>query len=258
MARVYGRHFLEVDSKFFESGFNGPLVGKLFIAAEEVFCDGRYAFMDRLKALVTSPRIGINVKHGSQYEAVNRFNLLATSNHPNALHLDAQDRRVFVHEVTAGKPPAGYFKRLYGWADDGGIDHLFTHLKTLDLADFDPYAPARMTESKQRMVDNSRSDLDRWIADLGYSDFPDICDLKELLLKAREACPTVAYKLQAHTLSSAFSKEGINTRRLPGSISGRPTVAAIRNKDFWSKQETGSWVTAWKSKLNTSYEEQAE
>jgi putative DNA primase/helicase len=242
---IYGEHFLEVESRFFESGFNGPLVGKLLVSAEEISCDGKFAFMDRLKSLVTSPRIGINVKHGAQYEAINRFNILATSNHPNALHLDGNDRRVFVHEVTAPKPPDEYFKRLYGWGlSQAGKDSLFTHLKSLDLGDFDPYASAPITESKLRMVDASKSDLDRWIADLEYAeDF--VCDLVEpnaLLVKAREACPTI--RLQTSVLCAALHKQGYEVRRMSKTYK-QAYLVAIRNRAEWRKLDNATWGKHW-------------
>ncbi|GEM_PF-3337928 len=247
---IYGEHFLEVESAFFEAGFNGPLVGKLFISAEEVLCDGRFAFMNRLKGLVTSPRVGINVKHGAQFEAVNRFNLLATSNHPNALHLDDQDRRVFVHELTAGTPPPGYFSRLYEWGESqAGKDALFTHLRTLAMGDFDPYAPARVTEAKLRMVDNSRSDLDRWIDELEFSGLPDLVELKVLVEKARAACPMT--RLQANTLSAAVHKAGYDTRRLSKTYN-QVQLVAIRDGAAWHTADYSDWGRYWRGEVAKS------
>ncbi len=254
MQGLYGQHFLEVESQFFESNFNGSLVGKLFISAEEVFCDGRFGFMNRLKSLITSPRVNINVKHGAQFESVNRFNLLATSNHSNALHLDDQDRRVFVHEITAQNPPDGYFKRLYQWGhSQAGKDSLFSHLKTLDLADFDHYAHARVTESKLRMIDNSRSDLDRWIAELDFSDLPDLVELNHLLQKAREVCPTT--RIQGNTLSAAFNKAGFEIRRLSKTYK-QIRLVAIREREKWRMAEGTDWGRFWngevtKEKINS-------
>jgi hypothetical protein len=244
---IYRDHFLEVDSAFFESGFNGQLAGTLFVSAEEIFCNGRHDFMNRLKSFVTSPRININVKHGAQYEAINRFNILATSNHPNALHLDGNDRRVFVHEVICPKPPDSYFKTLYGWGlSQSGKDSLLTHLKTLDLGDFDPYASAPTTEAKLRMVEASRSDLDRWIEDLECCEqFPfDLVELRTLLDKARLACPTV--RLQANTLSAAFHKAGYESRRMSKTFN-QVQLISIRNRTEWRQLDNAIWGNHWKT-----------
>ncbi len=247
MQELYGEHFLEVDSEFFNSNFNGSLVGKLFVSAEEVLCDGRFIFMNRLKSLITSPRVNINVKHGAQFEAVNRFNLLATSNHPNALHLDDQDRRVFVHEITAQNPPSDYFNRLYQWGESqAGKDSLFTHLKNLDLADFNPHAHARVMESKLRMIDNSRSDLDRWIAELEFSDLPDLVELNELLEKARAACPST--RLQGNTLSAAFNRTVIEIRRMSKTYK-QIRLVAIRDCQQWRTADGSDWGKFWRGEI---------
>jgi hypothetical protein len=238
---LYASHFIEVDSQFFESGFNGQLVGKLLLAAEEIHCQGRFSFMDRLKPLITSPRISINVKHGAQYEAINRFNLLATSNHANALYLDPQDRRVFVWEIQGQKPLQEYFDRLFEWGQSQeGKDSLFTHLKKLDLSGFDPHAEPPSIPSKQAMIDAGRSDLDRWIEDLeSRKDIRELISLKNLLKQAKRECELP--RLAGNTLSAALNKAGIKIKRLSKTYN-QDYVVCIRNWEHWQKQDLKEWA----------------
>jgi hypothetical protein len=134
------------------SRFNGFLKSVILRVSEahDLGEYNRYAMYERLKAYTAAPPDGLRIdeKHLREYTIVNCCGLVITTNHRvDAIYLPADDRRHYVcwSELTKDDFVAGYWQRLWGWYDAGGLHHVAAHLSELDLSKFNPKAPPPKT-----------------------------------------------------------------------------------------------------------------
>ena len=98
------------------------------VYGQEIITHGRRDLYNHLKPFhlgtedaACSQREGLR-----QYTVPNHQNWIITTNHDNALALEDDDRRFWVHRVFAEEPPGeGYFAQLYSWFDRGGCARVF-------------------------------------------------------------------------------------------------------------------------------------
>ena len=165
-------HFCVIGQSQLESEFNGWLADKVLVLGDEVSSLDRRTHTDRLKRWVTEKTLQVNEKGIPLRQATSTANFIFISNHADAVFLDDKDRRFFVHEVTAEAMTEAEADRFIQWRDHGGHKALLDFLLRVrtDRGVFNPYAPAPSTEAKRAMVEDSRSDLERWLSDLLVSD----------------------------------------------------------------------------------------
>ena len=162
--KIYGDNATEIQDKDLSAGFNEWAENKQFVLGDEITGGDKRSSADRMKSMITQKLLRLNPKYIPSYTVPDCINYLFTSNHPDAFFLEDRDRRFFIHEVK-GKPlPAPFWTKYYKWLNGSGAHALFNHLLNLDLKDFNPQAPAIMTDSKQEMIDNGRSDLGSWVS----------------------------------------------------------------------------------------------
>jgi hypothetical protein len=167
MRKVYGPDNTSiVKQQELESAYNSWAHSKQFLICEEITGNDNRKFADRLKDLITGPTITINEKFVPAIELPNRANLLFLTNHLDAFHIDADDRRLCILEIEAKPQSAAWYDRYYAWLDSGGASALFHKLLSRDLSKFNPHAHALITNAKKRMVEYSRSDVERWAYEL--------------------------------------------------------------------------------------------
>jgi hypothetical protein len=97
------------------------------------------------------------------------MNFVFLSNHSSAMAVDDHDRRYHVVEVTADRLPPDEANAFVKWRDGGGLGHLLHRLLAVDLSAFDPKARAPETAAKRQMIENNRSDLAVWAAEIIHS-----------------------------------------------------------------------------------------
>jgi len=165
-------HFVVIGQAQLESTFNGWLLDKVLVLGDEVSSLDKRSQTNRLKAWVTGPTFICNEKGIKERIAENHANFIFVSNHFDALFLEDQDRRFFVCEVTSPKLTEAESDRFCAWRDLGGREALLHFLQTIktDRTVFNPFAPAPETDAKTRMIESSRSDVERWLTDLVASD----------------------------------------------------------------------------------------
>jgi hypothetical protein len=105
----------------------------------------RYAMHDHLKPVLASPpeTFRINRKYVQEFAAANVVGAVITTNHPEALYLPDDDRRLLVASspCKAGEFKPEFFTALYRWYfQEGGIGHIVAFLKARDLSKFNAYA----------------------------------------------------------------------------------------------------------------------
>jgi len=166
MKRIYGANYTEIGNEELASTFNGWAARRQFVLGDEIAGSDKREFMDKLKRMITQPVVRVNEKNLPAYELADCANLLLTSNHPNALSLRDEDRRVFVHHVTAPSLDDEFYMPYYLWLDTGGAACLFDYLLRLPLGDFNEKSRAPMTSAKAAMIAHSYSDVEQWARDL--------------------------------------------------------------------------------------------
>lgn len=119
--------------------FNSWILGKLFIAVEEVYVTDRREVLDALKPLITNDRIDIQAKGRDQFTGDNRANFGMCSNHKDAIMKTMGDRRYavfytaqqFVEDLTRDGMDGMYFPDLYNWLNKCNgyeiVSHFLTH-----------------------------------------------------------------------------------------------------------------------------------
>lgn len=157
------RHHKVVGNEVFDDQFNDWQSQKVYVVADEVSSTDKRTTADRIKGWVTASHNNINVKHSAKFAEHNIIKYVFLSNHPDAVYLNDKDRRFFVCEGPDKKIPDSLRLPFLAWKANGGLSHLRHYLESLDTTGFDPKAHAPVTESKLRMVDSNKSDLEVWI-----------------------------------------------------------------------------------------------
>ena len=149
----------------------------------------RFALYERLKAYTAAPPDGLRIdeKNLREYTIPNCCGVVITSNHQDALFLPADDRRHYVawSELTKDSFVDDYWRRIWGWYDAGGLNHVAAYLAELDLAKFDPKAPPPKTPAFWQIVSTGSAPEDAELADLlDKLGNPDAVTLAQLRAKA--------------------------------------------------------------------------
>lgn len=166
VGEIYGKNFTEIAGSDLHASFNEWAEGKQFIMGDDVTGSDKRADADYLKKLITQKELRVNVKYLPSYTVRDCINYFFTANHPDSFFLEDNDRRFFIHEVVVGPLGNEFYQRYDAWLRGGGAKFVFHYLMNLDISDFEPFAPAFMTQAKQRMIENVRSDLGSWVRQL--------------------------------------------------------------------------------------------
>lgn len=140
--------------------FNDYLHESLVVAVEEVREGGRrYEVSDRIRDVLTEPRLEINRKYGAKSTERVYCNFFLMSNHRDALALPQEDRRIAVLTGPDQAKPNNYYDNLYGWLESPGLGELFHYLKARDLSAFD-FRRAPHTRGRSLMVEGAKSETE--------------------------------------------------------------------------------------------------
>lgn len=246
LAAIYGRNAVEIDNEALRASFNDWAENRQFVIGDEITAGDARIDKDKLKQMVTRKDISINQKFMPVFRIRDCINYLFTSNSPDALFVEDQDRRYFIHEVTAGRGERAFYERCDAWLHGDGPSHLFHHLLNLDLKDFNPRESAPMTAAKKNMIVVGKSDVGMWChqlkEDAAYvlrplgEEIAAECDLytPSQLLKAYD--PNGIKRVTAPGMSRELVRSGF--RQLNGGSPVRTKLGvlriyAIRNADRW-------------------------
>ena len=166
MKEIYGENGAEITDTQLEDERNVFAAEKQFVLANEVTGSDKRTMVGRLRNLITQHSVVINKKYQPDYVVRDTINYFFTSNHIDAVYMEDDERRFFVHEVLGPRlidVDAACVKAYDSWLRSGGAaSAVFYHLLNLDLTGFDPTAPAPDTASKDAMVAASRSEVEAW------------------------------------------------------------------------------------------------
>jgi hypothetical protein len=166
MRRIYGDNWGVLETKHFHSNFNSYVVGKQFILGDEISVTEKRSVSERLKSMLTQEQVLVEEKYQIPYVVEDHANYYFTSNYPDAFYVEEDDRRFFIHEVTAAPLITTWRDRYFAWLEQGGAAALFDHLLRVSLTGFDAFERPPLTAAKVDMIQIGVSDVRRWIEDV--------------------------------------------------------------------------------------------
>ena len=118
----------------------------------------RGSVVEMLKDWITAPSITVHPKGTKAYTMVARFFITATSNHPDAIKLENEERRWAIHQMLAAKMTEAEGDHIYTefLSTDRAAGALRAYFLGVDLTGFNPRSPAPETADRKAMIDNSR------------------------------------------------------------------------------------------------------
>lgn len=252
---IYGTNSIEINNKDLKSGFNGWAKNRQFVHMSEISGTEARVDADWLKNQITQSLVRINEKYLPEYVVPDCINYGGTSNHPDSLFIEDEDRRYFVHEVVGAPANRDLYEMCHKWLHGNGppgsyegvgASVLFDYLLKLDLKGFNPREHAPMTKAKKAMMLNGKSDLAMWCVQLKEDPATILAPLGE---KAAGSCDlfTPSLVLRAYDIDGSSKVKPIGMarelvragfRQMNGvspirTKAGLVRVYAIRNHDKW-------------------------
>jgi hypothetical protein len=150
--RLFGFHFkLVTDDEHVVGHFNAHMEDAVVVLADEAFFAGNKKHANILKSMITAD---VKMTEGKGIDARptrNCIHLFIASNNEHVVHLDGDDRRYLVLDVSERwKERADVFGKIAEQMQNGGYEALLHLLKTRDLKDFSPHKPPLKTKAKDR------------------------------------------------------------------------------------------------------------
>lgn len=154
-----GRHNIaSIDTSTIANQWTHYLKAQV-IYVQEMHHQGRRDQYNYLKPFISSQKtlVQVNEKGLRQYFVPNYQNWVITTNYDDAIMLDDDDRRFWVHRALISEPPGGdYFTRYFKWLAAGGTEKIFGWLLSRDVTGFDAKARPPMTAAKRAMVEGAQ------------------------------------------------------------------------------------------------------
>lgn len=133
---------------------------------EELMASGSFGVADRLKTVISEPTLRIAEKFKNIYSIPNHLNIMAFTNHADALKLENGERRWMILECKAAPRSEGYYNELFDRINSKNGPRAVKHLlmnRDLDL--FNPKGRAPATAAKDEMRRLSMEDAEAFLMD---------------------------------------------------------------------------------------------
>ena len=157
------RHTKVVGQEVFNDGFTDWQAHKVVVICDEVSSTDKRSTSDRIKGWITATDNTINAKNEPKFTQDNLIKYIFLSNHADAVFLNETDRRFFVVEATSTRLPSDFADDYVKWRDSDGCSALRNYLVNINTKEFNPKAPAPSSNAKREMVEDNKSDLERWV-----------------------------------------------------------------------------------------------
>jgi len=245
--RLYGKHSKTITATELHDKNNGWAEDAVFVLGEENSSSDHRADANRLKHLVTGSDMFIHEKYKVARVAPNLLNFMFTSNHPNAFHLDIHDRRFFVSSIDGRPKSADFYTDFVSWRDAPcSMDALMDHLLKVDLTGFEPFGHAPISKAKEKMIEESKTEIERWISDMLTDGYivnklgTEIISIPELVTLYHN--DTGCGRTNATALSRAlFRQLPYETRRV-ALRKKRLSLVTLQRPEFWNNQDSQAWA----------------
>jgi hypothetical protein len=246
---VFGPYAGVTDAKQLHSPYNGWLYAKTMIVCDEIMTGitgyrAGLELFDTIKTYIdtSAGKIGVNIKYGAQFEAINYASFLMFTNHADALHLPEGDRRICVLTNSTATMTKEQIAKLVAFKATEGV-HLALRAMLLarDVSSFD-VSTAPMTPAKAKMISMAKQDGDEIIEEI-KSTFSDLVTKRQVLAYALHW--TKANGTGTEETIDRFVKRDLerwfrsldklnDDNRHGGRINGEP-VRCVRNAERWQE-----------------------
>jgi hypothetical protein len=228
-ALVGERNSRVAQTKDLKGQFDGWIVGKLVVQVDEVYEAGNWDLANKLKPLITEPRVSVNMKYGPQMEIENFARLVLFSNHGAPINIEEGDRRYFVFKSNAQPRDDGYYDQLYEFIDgQDGMDAVYTFFSKRDLSRFNAFRRPPLTAGKKEIIEDSVHPLRTYVIEC---------------VKSGYFAQALTGKFTFDQLQRLLTKDGYgpqarNTRELgealkaAGVTSSRPTINGKKTRMY--------------------------
>lgn len=269
LGRLYGNdNFQEINQEELADKYNDWAEHKQFVMIEEMSgtdSNERRHLSNKIRHMITRQRVYVDVKYQPKYSTPDCINYYASANNPNASHIENEDRRAFIHELTKKPLPRSFYQEYDAWYKSDDVAALYHHLMQIDLADFDPLGAAPVTSAKLDMQRASMSELEAWCHDLASD--PDsilqidgsiiACDLWELNQLRAIYDPDNRKRTSVPALSHAMTRAGFKALPMQVRVNNKlRRFWPIRNKEKWQKADYDKVKNYYESWAGTSSEAQ--
>jgi hypothetical protein len=171
LAPLIGRHNVAFPTErmLVESQFNSWAAHKRLIVVHEIYAGHSRKGYDNTKSLITDPDLSVNRKFMEEYPLKNWGHVLACSNSENALHIDADDRRWFIPEITSNLQTPEYWIELYRWLKSRGLS-IIKNWSNEFIKDHGAVSEAHhapMSEAKRAIIEANFTDGERIVHEIG-------------------------------------------------------------------------------------------
>ena len=247
---MYGDNYKLVDDiQLHNNSFNEWAVNKQFILGDEISGKDKRADSDKVKNLITRPTITINKKFQPTYDVPDCINYIFTSNHPDALNIEPDDRRMFIHRIKYGKgitlkQGIALEKFRLGKGKEYLLHYFINEHKI--TKGFDHRARPPMTEAKEDLIDHSLTDIERFLMNISKS--PDALlvtaggePLKGDLYTTEDMVKLYEMKYPKVNVTGTAMGKALNKifnhseKMATGTLKGQQNLRALRNIEKWRK-----------------------
>lgn len=153
------------EKEIVDSAFNGWLANKRLVIVGEIYSGHSWKAYNRLKGFITDRDVEVNEKFQRPYRIENWAHFFVSSNSRRALKMEDDDRRWFYPTVTEVAWPRAKFVEFNSWLQSGGLGIIRAWAESFGEYVEDG-ARAPMTGLKQELIEASRSEAQREVADL--------------------------------------------------------------------------------------------
>lgn len=156
------RNCMKVGNKAVQ-GIDNTWTEKEFVYINDIDQSEKKSFIDDMKDTISDQFLSIKKMRKSPYQKRNYMNLIATTNHEDAIYFSEgdEDRRWCVIKTDMKPESPEYYNSLFGCLQNKEyIAKVYHWLMSRDLSDYNPKRIPPMTEAKREMVDLSLSKLD--------------------------------------------------------------------------------------------------
>lgn len=170
---LYGENGVQINRERLSSDFNSIYATRQFVNLDELHGGNEkdaLLITNKIKFLVTTPKLPVNTKGQQEYFVDNHINLVTTGNYADSIKLDEGDRRCFT--IMFGTrdnivKDREYWTSYHQWAESAaGAGAVYNYLLKVDLSGFAPSGWAPDTKWKEVVTDSTRGAMEKWVKDL--------------------------------------------------------------------------------------------
>ena len=150
--------------------FNGRMANTFLINLNELSKKETQDSEDKIKGLITDPKLTINNKGMNQYEIQSYHRFIITTNNEEPVNTNKDDRRKFIircsDELIGNKD---YFNKIYEYLDDiNVIKTCYEYFKSIPDMDKFNKIPVPITEHHKNLIEFATSPIELWLRDFTF------------------------------------------------------------------------------------------